>query len=330
MIDQIFVEKNIQNHERVQNILKFFNKNDPILIDSVENYFGKTKKPYLQKRTNLNIFVGTKKGQLVKPAPDAYGLSGEPHFYFIHAYNCIYECTYCYLQGYFDSPDLVFFINHEDIQKEILEVANQHTKAWFHAGEFSDSLALSHVTKEWDGYFKLFKNLPQHKLELRTKSNNIKNLLKLESLPNVFISYTLSPTQASKNFDLKTPSLKLRLEAMQQLAEAGHPLGIHLDPMIYTSDFQEQYLDLVNQLFSHVQAKHIHYVSLGTIRFTKDVYRATQQNYPTSTMFHQKFSPSFDQKLRYPKPLRYWMMGFVQDLLIKHDLEKDKIYWCME
>ena len=44
--------------------------------------------------------------QLVKETPAAYGLSGEPHYYFIHSYNCLYECDYCYLQGYFHSPDL--------------------------------------------------------------------------------------------------------------------------------------------------------------------------------------------------------------------------------
>ena len=234
------------------------------------------------------------------------------------------------MQGYFDSPDLVFFINHEDIQKEIKQVASQHPRAWFHAGEFSDSLALSHITQEWPSYFQLFSQLPHHKLELRTKSNNIKHLLALNPLPNIYISYTLSPFQATKDFDLKTPHVKLRLKAMQELALAGHPIGIHIDPMVYDVNFKQHYSDFVEELFSYVKPSHIHYLSLGTIRFTKDVYRAAQQNYPTSPMHHQKYSPSFDQKLRYAKPLRYWMMGFVQDLLIKHDLEKDKIYWCME
>jgi spore photoproduct lyase len=330
MFDQVFIENDIATHPRTKALLDFFGKKEPILIDSIDHYFGKTKKPYLQKRTNLNIFIGSKKGQLVKSAPDAYGISTEPHFYFIHAYNCIYECSYCYLQGYFDSPDLVFFINHEDIQREIFEIAQKNPTSWFHAGEFSDSLALSHVTDEWEGYFKLFSTLPNNKLELRTKSNNIKSILKLAPLKNIYISYSLSPSLASKNHDLKTPNLKLRLQAMHDLAQHGHSLGIHLDPMIYSPKFVVEYEELIEVLFSYVKPSQIHYVSLGTVRFTKDVYRQTQQNYPTSSIHHQKFYPAFDQKLRYPKPLRFWMMGFVQELLLKHDLAKDKIYWCME
>lgn len=330
MFDQVFVEKNIQHHFRTQALLSFFKHTSPIYIDSIDDFFGKTKKPYLQKRTNLNIYIGEKKGQLVKEAPDAYGLSHEPHFYFIHAYNCIYECSYCYLQGYFDSPDLVFFINHEDIQNNIKEIASQHPFAWFHAGEFSDSLAMSHITQEWGGYFEVFSELKTNKLELRTKSNNIKSLLTLKPLENVYISYSLSPELATKTHDLKTPHLKLRLEAMQQLAKHGHPLGIHLDPMIYSPEFALHYQHLIEELFSYVNPNQIYYISLGTVRFTKDVYRSTQQNYPTSSIHHQKFYPTFDQKLRYPKPLRFWMMGFVQELLLKHHLAKDKIYWCME
>ncbi len=92
MIDQIFVEQDIAEHQRVKDILTFFKNDQPILIDSIDRYFGKTKKPYLQKKTNLNIYIGTKKGQTVKLAPTAYGLSGESHFYFIH--HCFLCCAY--------------------------------------------------------------------------------------------------------------------------------------------------------------------------------------------------------------------------------------------
>lgn len=273
MFDQIFIEETVKDHERTKKILNYFQTKKPIYIDSIDNYFGKTKKPYLQKRTNLNIYIGSKKGQLVKPAPEAYGVTNEPHYYFIHAYNCIYECSYCYLQGYFDSPDLVFFINHEDIQKEIYTIAQTQSNAWFHAGEFSDSLALSHVTQEWEGYYELFSKLDNCKLELRTKSNNIKSLLGIKPLPNVFISYSLSPSNATRDYDLKTPSLKLRLQAMKQLADRGHSLGIHLDPMIYSPNFKLLYEELVQELFKLLKPENIQYISLGTVRFTKDVYR---------------------------------------------------------
>ncbi|MEL6821384.1 MAG: hypothetical protein AAFP70_06475, partial [Calditrichota bacterium] len=108
MFECLFLEEQVKDNKYAMRILEAFPDVPVRDIRKVEDVFGRVKKPYLQKRTNLNLFIGRKEGNLVKEAPDAYGLDGEPHFYFIHAYNCIYECEYCYLQGYFNSPDLVF------------------------------------------------------------------------------------------------------------------------------------------------------------------------------------------------------------------------------
>ena len=132
------------------------------------------KKPYLQKRDNLNIFIARKTGDLVKEAPPAYGKGDEKHFYFVHAYNCIYECQYCYLQGYFNSPDLVLFVNYDEIISEMERLAIKYPNAWFHAGEFSDSLALSDLTGELPYLHKFAEHHPTVKIELRTKSVNLR------------------------------------------------------------------------------------------------------------------------------------------------------------
>jgi spore photoproduct lyase len=168
MFKKILIEKSLYNAadaktERAKKIIQFFPKAEVLEIESYENYFNKVFKPYLQKRDNLNLFLAEKKGQLIRKAPPAYGTLNEDHYFFIHAYNCIYECEYCYLQGYFNSPDLVLFLNHEEILQEMTAITQNHkgdTPLWFHAGEFSDSLALSHITQEIPLYWDFFS---QHK-----------------------------------------------------------------------------------------------------------------------------------------------------------------------
>ena len=182
MFNTVFVEKD--QYQNAQELLSKIKYRDLKVIDKIEDIWGRVKKPYLQKRTTLNLFIGRKKGQLLKEAPSAYGVGSEKHFYYIHAYNCIYECEYCYLQGYFNSPDIVLFINHQEILNEIERTIEQYPDAWFHSGEFSDSLALSHITCELPGYHKLFERYPNAKLEIRTKSVNLKEILNLSPLPN--------------------------------------------------------------------------------------------------------------------------------------------------
>lgn len=336
MFEVIYVEAHLENHPRVLEIIKRFPNSEIKTINKVEDVFGRVKKPYLQKRTNLNLFLGEKKGQLVKLAPPAYGLEGEPHYYFVHAYNCIYECNYCYLQGYFHSPDIVLYINHEEIAAEIKSTAEAYhllhpdQKVWFHAGEYSDSLALTHLSGELTHYFKLFRDLPNCNLELRTKSVNTKELLKESPLPNVITSFSLSPAHRAKLNDLKTPPLKNRLAAILELHELGFPIGIHFDPIIYDDVFIETYSDLCDQLLAHIDAASIRYISLGVVRFTKEVFQKVQKNYPDSDLLAQEFVRSFDNKIRYSRPMRLWMLNKIKQQLVDRGVDASKIYLCME
>lgn len=329
MWNEVYVEEKIKDHPRVKNILKKLNKN-PLLIPAYDDIWGRSKKPYLQKRDTLNLFLARKEGQLLKSAPDAYGSAGEPHYYFIHAYNCIYECQYCYLQGYFNSPDIVLFINHEEILAEMKRTLTTHSgqKVWFHAGEFSDSLALTHLTGELELYHEFCKRNPDAIIELRTKSINLKEILKLEPLPNFIVSFSLSPKDMARRVDLKTPSMDSRLKAMEQLKEKGFPVAAHFDPIIFEDRLKENYEELLTKM-KHVNSS-LEYLSLGVVRFTKDVYREAEKNYPDSVIHTGPMVKSFDGKVRYHRPMRMWMMNTVKDLATKHGVQKDRIYLCME
>lgn len=331
MFENIFIEKEVLESRYTQNIISKLPNTNIIEIDNIYDYWGRSKKPYLQKRDKLNLFVGNKKGSMVKKAPDAYGISGEEHFYFIHSYNCIYECQYCYLQGYFNTPDMVFYVNHQDIIEQMENIiANNDESVWFHAGEYSDSLALSHITGELDLYHQLFKKHPNHYLELRTKSVNISELKKLEPLENIITSFSLSPNEVAKEIDLKTPPTKTRIKAMSALEKLGHPLGIHFDPIYYFPDFESAYKGLIQDLKSQIDISKVRYFSLGVVRFTKDVYSEFEQNYPNSPLLSSDMKKSFDGKIRYPRPMRMWMMNKIKQLLLDSGVAESKIYLCME
>ncbi|EQC51741.1 spore photoproduct lyase family protein [Bacteriovorax sp. DB6_IX] len=335
MFNKILIEKGLQDNPYAKNILKHFKKTPLSEIDDYTDFFGPIKKPYLQKRDNLNLFLASKKGALLKEAPDAYGLSGEPHYYYVHAYNCIYECSYCYLQGYFNSPDLVLFVNHDEILKSIEEKIIEHSKVsdtgiWFHAGEFSDSLALSHITGELSKYFELFKKYPNAYLEFRTKSANIRELIKQQALPNVITSFSLSPEQRVLDHDYKTPPLKARLRAISKVVEKSHPIGIHLDPIIYTEDLIESYGQLLDELNRVIPLDKIEYISVGVVRFTKDVYNQVKMNYPESEYFHSELIRGHDGKIKYPRPMRHWILNQVRHLCLERGAREESVYLCME
>lgn len=331
MWNEIYVENALKDNEHVKSILSKLDR-IPLYLDSYEEIWGRSKKPYLHKRDSLNLFLAKKKGQLLKEAPDAYGSQGEAHYYFIHAYNCIYECQYCYLQGYFNTPDIVLFVNHDEIISEMQKTLDLHQgrNVWFHAGEFSDSLALTHLTGELNLYHDFCKKNHNAIIELRTKSINIRELEKLEPLPNFIISFSLSPKTMAKRVDLKTPSTDSRLKAMTILQSLGWLLGAHFDPIIYEENLKDKYQDLLSCMKEANLLANLKYLSFGVVRFTKDVYREAEKNYPDSVIHTAPMVKSFDGKVRYHRPMRMWIMNTIKELAIKNGMREERIYLCME
>ena len=330
MFNKVFVEKDLVNKNHTQDVLKKIRFNELITIDRYDNIFEKVKKPYLQKRDNLNLFLAKKRGEIVKEAPDAYGLGKEKHFYFIHAYNCIYECEYCYLQGYFNSPDIVWFLNHDEIIKKIDDTSKTHPNSWFHAGEFSDSLAVSHFTNEIPTYHEYFKGNSTAKLELRTKSSNTRALESLEPLSNLFVTFSLSPKEVAKSIDKKASPIKQRLKAIKRLHQLGFKIGIHLDPIVIENCWEKSYQELIEDLSNHIPISEISFISIGVVRFTKDVFLQFSKNYPNSNIRTSAFVKSFDNKFRYPKPIRSNALRLVKEILTHYGANPTNIYECME
>ena len=333
-IDRLYVERAAEGRPATAHILSKLKPRETILIDDYQDYFSRRKTAYLEKRNKRNVFIALKRGAMVKAAPPAYGYgTRDLHYYYVHAYNCVYECEYCYLQGYFNSPDLVFFVNHDDALREMQQIADQNRdtrRVWFHAGEFSDSLALSHISGELPYYWKFFEQNPDTWLELRTKSVNLSVLRSLPPLRNAVVSFSLATEPQAAVYDRETPSVKQRLSAMRRLRDMGFRLGIHFDPIIYADNFSENMQLIAAQIRATVGYEAVAYVSVGAVRFAKDVYREARQNYPDSQIFARHFIQGADTKMRYIRPLRLQLIETAQAALKKHGCPEEKIYICME
>jgi len=167
-------------------------------------------------------------------------------------------------------------------------------------------------------------------MELRTKSVNIKSILQLNPIENAVISFSLSPAEALRRYDHKTPSLKGRLKAIGELADSGFKVALHLDPIIDIETLDEDYSLLLQQITQVVKPEQIEYISLGVVRFTKDVYQQFKRNYPESQMQAAEFVTSFDNKVRYSRPHRLNILNRIKDICLSAGMAEKKVYLCME
>jgi DNA repair photolyase len=328
MISTIYIEEEIANHPRTLAIVERFPDAIKISCERYGEIFNRKSQNFrLQKKQPALILARKHKG-LVLPTPKQYGIGAEHNYYFSHMLNCLYDCRYCFLQGMFQSAHYVLFVNYEDFidEMQFLLDKNSNKAVHYFSGYDCDSLALEPITNFTYDFLPFFEKNSQALLELRTKSTQIRELLKREPLNNCVIAFSFTPDKIAKALEHKAPDVNKRLQAILDLQEAGWQIGLRFDPLIYTKEYKAEYTELFNEIFSRVKPGLLHSVSLGSFRLPKDYFRKLEKLYPDEKLFA---SPQEEENnnIGYPSDIRNEMLDFCANIITQH-VPDNKFFPC--
>jgi spore photoproduct lyase len=221
--------------------------------------------------------------------------------------NCVYDCSYCFLQDS-TNPSNTFRVG---------------------TGELTDSLALDDFLPYSETLIPFFNRQSNAVLELKTKSDQVKNLLKQDDASNVIISWSLNPPEIAEREEKGTPGTLQRLNAARLCADKGYRIGFHFDPVILFPGWEAAYADLIDLMFQNVPAKQIEWVSLGGFRYRPNLKKVIQERHEGTQLFTQEQLPSEDGKFRYLRPLRNQAFETLRRM-IKDRFNDVNVYLCME
>ncbi|MFH1875237.1 MAG: spore photoproduct lyase family protein [Pseudomonadota bacterium] len=335
----IFIESTVANSELAENFRQAFPLTKIVKIDSLKNFLRENKRPTLadyNTRTD-NVFIVDEKYDFYKRCPCTISAVNCGYHILNLGFGCIYECSYCYLQGYSNSPGLIFPANFDAFFEQFnTYLQSAKTKAWqqgshfrLGTGEFCDSLMLDHITKYSESLIAFFKHHPQVLFELKTKSANVENLLSTEHIGNIVIAWSINPQNFIEQNELYTASLLERLQAARKCQDAGYLLAFHFDPIVYFDNWEKKYKEVIELMFEYVDHKHIAWMSLGTLRFHSSLKRIIENRFPENAILNGELLKGYDDKLRYPETLRLIVYKKMLEMLNKHH-KNLPIYLCME
>ncbi len=287
MIDTIYVEESVREHPRARRLLRRYPRARTVTCDRYGEVFNPSAQSFrLQKRAPA-LILARKEGKLVHRAPPGFGIGDEHNFYFSHMLNCLYDCRYCFLQGMFRSAHYVLFVNYDDFERAIDETlkAEADSHCTFFSGYDCDSLALESITGFAAAFVPFFAARPETTLELRTKSVATHALAGARPAPNIIVAYSLTPAPAAKAVEHGAPPVDARIETMAALAMAGWRIGIRLDPLLWYDGWEADYRKLVGQLAARVPASAVHSISLGPLRFPRQMFHRLEAMYPAEPLF---------------------------------------------
>jgi spore photoproduct lyase len=244
---------------------------------------------------------------------------------------CTMDCAYCILQAYFHPPVLQYFVNQEELFKELDDLFDLKTPP-FHrigTGEFTDSL----IWEPWTGLSKAlvrhFASQDRIVLELKTKTCEIENLRGISHNRKTIVAWSLNPPSVIQSEERGTAGMKARLRAAAQCEAWGYPLAFHFDPLILYDGWEKDYERLVKDLFNAVSAENVVWISLGSFRFMPSLKPIVQKRFPRSKIVYGEFIPGVDGKMRYFKPLRIELYQRMATW-IREMAPGVVIYFCME
>ncbi|MBC8392546.1 MAG: DNA photolyase [Deltaproteobacteria bacterium] len=281
------------------------------------------------------LFLTRNRGEFVRNCPGT-------RFYTCCGYKilhigtyCLMDCSYCILQSYFHPPVLQYFVNRQDLFKELEKLFADHSISRIGTGEFTDSMIWEAWTDLSNLLIPTFAGQSGTVLELKTKTTAIEKLKDLPHNRKTIVAWSLNTERIIRTEERGTASLSARLEAAARCESWGYPVAFHFDPIIVYEGCEAEYRTAVHKLLSRVSPENIVWISLGAFRFMPDLKAIIQRRFPNSKIVYGEFIPGVDAKMRYFKPIRIdiyrkmvsWIREKAPDVTIYFCMEDDEVWW---
>jgi spore photoproduct lyase len=282
-------------------------------------------------QSKRNIVYTEHKGKFLKKCPGTPGYLCCNYYVLNTQTNCNFDCQYCILQQYINNNQLSIFTNIKQALDETEEFLNSRPDKLFRigTGELTDSLSLDEITNSSLTLIPFFLKQKNTLLELKTKSNKISNLLKFHPEKKIVASWSVNPQNIIDQYEAGAASLFERLDAATKCEKQGYLIGLHFDPVILYPEWESEYKELIDKIFSRVSPKSIAWISVAGLRYMTTLKNVVAERFPKTKLFLGEMIRCADGKFRYIRPVRTnvyrKMIGWLREY------NKDMpIYFCME
>ena len=311
---------------------EFMTKDD--LLDEIRRNPGVD----LFKTAKKVLFFTENKGRFLKKCPGSKGVVCCNYYTINSVTGCPYDCSYCILQHYIgNNPFITVFLNKEKAIEEIVSFLAENRFLRVGTGELADSLALDHLLDE-SGFFigelsrrSLFERV---QFEFKTKSAEVERLLEVKKLypeANIVAGFSVNVPRFSANEEPGTATLEERMNAARQLQAAGVNVAIHFDPVLMLEELFDDYMQLIDFIFSQLDQSKIAWISMGGFRHTLALTETIIERNPKSLLLRGEMFPSdSDNKLRYLAFIRRRFYTAFQKRISRFFRYDPPLYMCME
>lgn len=171
--------------------------------------------------------------------------------------GCRAMCLYCYLVcNYNKCAYLRLFVNREQMLDRLLKKdAAALEPQTFEIGSNSDLLLENTITDNLLYTIERFAREGRGSLTFPTKFDMVTPLLNLDHRGKTIFRMSVNPQEIISRIELGTSPLPARIRALNDMAEAGYPVGMLIAPVILLPDWKRLYGELIERLADELSDK---------------------------------------------------------------------------
>ena len=311
LFDNVYVEKGIADDPETKRILERIGCEEPGLIEHYKDVFdsGSVKSPEIR-----NLILAKNPGKhLYEGAPVCQSFGNEHFYYSPGVMNCIYDCEYCFLKGMYPGSDICIFTDLEETFSEIDSLLKEHP-VYVCASYNTDLTALESITGYVRRWCEKAAETEGLSVELRSKCARTDIYGDLPVSDRVIFAFTLSPDEIRDRFEKGTPDLGARINALNAAMNAGFPVRICFDPMIYVRNWREIYSAMVEKVASETDLSKVRDISIGTFRISDQYLKNMRKKFGESAVAQYPYVNE-NGYYRYPDEVRNAMEDHIKNLL---------------
>lgn len=289
----IYYESRIKDSPITKQIFDKYKNSEKIEIQHYKNLFDAKIWNY---KTAPLIILAKQEHIAILPTPPNYWFPWKS-FFFKPSLNCFFKCKYCYLQWTFKNSFPVFFLNYEDMQKEIKNQIKKERQNWFedqitfYASNYTDLLATEDISHFHESFLPFCETLPDNVLiETRTKSTNITPLLNYAKdwkspTQKMEIAFSLSPRIIAEKYELWTATLDEKISSINQLIDKRFRIWLRFLPLLPVKNYQTIYEEFLDEVISKIDINKIDSIAIAPLIFNQWDYNILIKKYINDSDF---------------------------------------------
>ena len=306
----IYVEEAVWDDPVTKKILAVFPDAEKVPIMHYKDVFNRRRQNVSLQHKCQNLILAKRSGSAVFPGAPVCQSFGNEHFYYCSSVmNCLCNCSYCYLKGMYPSGNLVIFVNLSDIFAEV-EALLAKFPVYLCVSYDTDLVPLEDLIGYVDRWCRFVREHENLSIEIRTKCGRTGLYEKLPKTDRVIFAFTLSPEKIAESYEKGAGTLSQRLQAARSAQEAGFPIRLCFDPMLYIPGWEGMYAAMLDEAAAAIDLATVLDFSVGTFRISDEYLKSMRRQERENALVWYPFARK-DGYCQYPTELAGRMESFL-------------------